>query len=403
MKRAILKPKIDEIREDPAIITWLEGLKESTKKRYLDSIATFCIITQKTPSELRGIAWKEQEERVPPWQQQVEIWFKKLEEYNNDPINNYSKTTVATRRTNIANFFHFYKLQTPTKNPRRHQNNLKIKNERDGLTKQDLRDALNGAKSFKLKALILTQASSGLALIDVIKLNVEQFYEGLISLDDKHEICRIYQKRTKTEGYNKENYTFISYEAVDLIKKYLELERKKPIEGPLFAASRAGNKRYSEDSYRTAINRLNKALGWYTGEYEYGKLTTHMLRKFFETQLTDAGCISEHLVHMMGWKLPGMRSHYYLAHPEELQKSYTKHLDYLTLENVETVTIDSPQVKELKQKYSELEEKSSTELQRISDEQEEMKEMMLKTQPFHDFLAEDKETQERFKKWLKSN
>jgi hypothetical protein len=97
------------------------------------------------------------------------------------------------------------------------------------------------------------------------------------------------------------------------------------------------------------IYRLNKKLGWYKGNYRYGKLTTHMFRKFFETQLTNAGIINDHLVHLMGWKHKDpLKATYYLANPDELQKSYIKHLDYLTLENVETVTIESPEFTELK-------------------------------------------------------
>ena len=104
---------------------------------------------------------------------------------------------------------------------------------------------------------------------------------------------------------------------------------------------------YGRDSYGMVLKTLNNNLGWNTKKWKYDKLTSHMLRKFFETQLTDAGCISEHITHMMGWKLPGMREHYYLKHPEELQKSYIKHLDYLTIKNIETITMESHEVEKI--------------------------------------------------------
>lgn len=335
-----------KIQNEKVIEDWLDGLKDATIKNYLNAMSLICILTEKTPTELLNIAWKEQEERVPPWEQSIEEWYSKIRKY--DIETDSSIATARIRRAGVSAFFHFYKIQTPTKFGRRKDKILKVKNEREGLTKQDITDAMNGLKSFKLKALILTQATSGLALVDVLKLELDQFYDGLIKLDDGHEICMIHQKRTKTE---QEHFTFISYEAVDLIKKYLELERNEPIEGPLFSCCRRGNRQYRYKAYSTAISRLNERLGWSNEnkDYTYGKLTTHMLRKFFETQLTDSGCIQEHITHMMGWKLPGMRANYYLAHPEELQKSYIKHLDYLTLENVETVTIDSPEVKEIKE------------------------------------------------------
>lgn len=348
MKRANLKHIRLKIQNEKVIEDWLEGLKDATIKNYLNSMSLLCLLTEKTPTELLNIAWKEQEERVPPWEQSIEKWYSQLRKYEIE--SNTSITTAQIRRAGVSTFFHFYKIQTPTQFGRRKENTLKHKNKREGLTKEDLKTALNGAKSFKLKALILTQATSGLALIDVLKLDLNQFYDGLIQLDDKREICRIHHQRTKTE---REHYTFISYEAVELIKKQLELERNEPIEGPLFSCCKNKNSRYKEKAYATAIGRLNKRLSWDNGnnDYSYGKLTTHMLRKFFETQLTDAGCIHEHLTHMMGWKMEGMREKYYLANPDELQKSYIKHLDYLTLENVETITLESPEVKEIKETH----------------------------------------------------
>ena len=349
MKRENLKPVKEKIKQEKVIQDWIDGLRPATINNYLKAMALLTILTQKTPTELLEIAWKEQEERTPPWQQSIEKWYQQLKEYNQ--TTDASKTTAEVRKANISAFFHFYKIITPRTYLKRKKDSLKIKNEREGLTKQDLKDALHAVNSFKIKALILTQATSGLAIQDVLQLNIEQFHEGLIKLDDTHEICRIQQKRTKT---NREHYTFINFEAVDLIKKYIKLEREGNEEGPLFTARDKFNKRYSHRTYAIMISRLNKKLGWDNGRYKYGKLTTHMLRKFFETQLTNAGIINDHLVHLMGWKhRDPLKATYYLANPDELQKSYIKHLDYLTLENVEIVTIESDEVKELKKSFDE--------------------------------------------------
>lgn len=372
MKRATLKQKKEEIQEQLVIQKWLKGLKKNSKKNYLNGMALFCIINNKTPQELLDVAWKEQNERVPPWEQQIETWYDNFKEYFNE--HDYGKYTAASRKQAVTNFFHSHKIQTPTDNVgRRNKNKLKVKNQREGLTKEDIKDALNTAKSYKLKALILTQATSGLSMVDVLNLNVDQFYDGLIKLDDGHEICRVYLGRTKTE---REHYTFIGYEAVELIKKYLELERKDPMEGPLFAGSKTNNKRYTESSYMSMINRINERLGWNTEKWSFNKLTSHMLRKFFETQITDSGMIHEHVTHMMGWKIEGMKAHYYLAHPEELQKSYIKHLDYLTLENVETITIESPKVKEIKNELNRERETRKKELEAKDEEMTEMRKKM---------------------------
>ena len=350
MYRANLKETISQIQEEKVIQDWVEGLRPATIENYIKSIALLTQLTNKNPTELLEIAWKEQEERVPPWQQSIEEWYRQLTEYNNKT--DASKTSANSRKTNISAFFHFYRIVTPQNYTKRKKNNpLTVKNEREGLTKQDIRDALNATKTFKMKALILTQATSGLALQDVLQLNIEQFNDGLITIDDDYQICKIHHRRTKS---TREHYTFIGFEAVNLIKKYIKLERKGDMEGPLFTSRSNFNERYKHKSYAVQISRLNKQLKWDRGHYEYGKLTTHMLRKFFETQLTNAGIINDHLVHMMGWKHKDpLKATYYLANSEELQKSYIKHLKYLTLENVETITIESSEVRDLKKSFEE--------------------------------------------------
>ncbi|OEC87846.1 MULTISPECIES: tyrosine-type recombinase/integrase [Methanobacterium] len=343
MQRANLKPTKDKIQKEKVIQDWLDGLRPATIDNYLKALALFTQLTGKSPTELLEITWKEQEERTPPWQQSIEKWYTLLKEY--DQKTNASKTTSNVRKANISAFFHFYRIMTPKTYLKRKKDNLIIKNEREGLTKQDIKDALHGANSFKIKALILTQATSGIAIQDVLQLNIEQFYDGLIDLKEGYQICKIHHKRTKS---SREHYTFISFEAVALIKKYIKLERLGHSKGPLFTSRDNVDTRYSYRTYAIMIYRLNKKLGWYKGNYRYGKLTTHMFRKFFETQLTNAGIINDHLVHLMGWKHKDpLKATYYLANPDELQKSYIKHLDYLTLENVETITLNSPEVKQL--------------------------------------------------------
>jgi len=346
MRRQNLKDKVGEIKKEEVIQNWIEDTAENTQKAYLHSMALFSILNNKTPTEMLEIAEEEQDERLPTRKRQLTKWIDNLKEYLKE--NNVSKHTAKTRKTNVSSFFHFYEIDTPQDyKQRRKKNKLKIKNERPGLKKEDIKDAVSAAKSFKLKSLILTQATSGLCQEDVLNLTIKQFEDGLIELDKDIEICLIRQEREKS---GVEHYTFISYEAVELIKKYLKLERNNPSDY-LFSSTKNKNTRYNNESYGNTLRTLNKNLGWATEKWKYNKLTSHMLRKFFETQLTDAGCISEHVTHMMGWKLPGMRAHYYLAHPEELQKSYIKHLDYLTLENIETVTLDSPEVKKIKENY----------------------------------------------------
>lgn len=348
MQRADLKSTIDQIKEEDVVQKWLKGLKETSKKFYLTSLADFCIVTKKNPTTLLNIAYQEQEDRTPPWELQIDKWFTSYKDYCYE--RNYSKQTCQARRTVVSTFFHMFKINTPINLTRREKDKLIVKNEREGLTKQDLRAALEGCHTFKIKALILTQATSGMAQSDVLKITVKQFENGLVDIGNGRKICKISMKRTKT---GQEHVTFIGFEAVELIQKYLQYERGEyQPEWALFSAEKGIEKPFTTNGYNSAMKRLNKRLGCDNEKWLFGKLTTHMFRKFFETQLTDSGMVDEHLRHFMGWKPKDpLKQKYYLANSEELQKSYIKHLDYLCLNDVETLTIESREYKELKGQY----------------------------------------------------
>jgi len=367
MQRADLKNTIDQIKREEVVQKWLKGLKESTKKPYLTALADFCVVTNKNPTKLLNITYQEQENRIPPWELQIDQWFVAYKDYCYE--RNYSKQTCQGRRAIVSSFFHMFKINTPTNLVRREKDKLIVKNERKGLIKQDIIDAINAAKSFKLKALILTQATSGMAQIDVLKLALKQFENGLIDIGNGCKICKISMRRTKT---NQEHITFIGFEAVDLIQKYLQHERGEyDPEWALFSAKKGIKKAFTANGYNSAIKRLNKRLGWENNKWLFGKLTTHMFRKFFETQLTDSGMVDEHLRHFMGWKPKDpLKQKYYLANSEELQKSYIQHLGYLCLNDVDTLTIESKEYKELKEKYEKDAKARDDELEKLREQNE---------------------------------
>ena len=66
------------------------------------------------------------------------------------------------------------------------------------------------------------------------------------------------------------------------------------------------------------INSLNN---WEPNEDGFNKATSHILRKFFNTQLINAGMAEEIREHMRGHKLKDrVRDAYFLADPDELRK-----------------------------------------------------------------------------------
>lgn len=65
MKRENLKNKVEEIKHEEIIQKWIEDTAKNTQKSYLYSIALFCSINNKNPTEMLEIAEKEQDERLP--------------------------------------------------------------------------------------------------------------------------------------------------------------------------------------------------------------------------------------------------------------------------------------------------------------------------------------------------
>lgn len=82
-----------------------------------------------------------------------------------------------------------------------------------------------------------------------------------------------------------------------------------------------------------AYKNLNEYLGWkQTEERQFRKATSHMMRKFFNTQMTVAGMPEEIREHFMAHVLKNkIRDAYFLENTEELQEVYLKYMDKVTI------------------------------------------------------------------------
>ena len=81
---------------------------------------------------------------------------------------------------------------------------------------------------------------------------------------------------------------------------------------------------------------LNCYTGWKSEKGKFRRATSHMMRKFFNTQLINAGMPEEIREHMMGHTLKDkVREAYFLADPTELQKVYLTYMSHLTIKNSE--------------------------------------------------------------------
>ena len=381
-----LKDTIKEIQDQKVVKKWMDGLSEGSKLNYLKALAEFVMITELNPQELLTIAYKEEEERVPPWKRTIDEWFAKYEEHCIQC--NRSKATRNTRTSIIKTFFHMNRITTPSMlSKRRNSNNdFKIKNKRQGLTKETIKIALDGCRRLRLKAIILTQVSSGLSVSDVVKLKIKDFNDGLIKVDEKNEICMFHIKRQKTD---KEFTTFISVEAVEMIKKYLEIERPAYAPNDYLFSNHFRNQKITEDIVQKDLRALNSILN---NEQEekgaFRNITSHMFRKFFDTQLTNKGMPEEIREHMMGHVLRDkVRDAYYIANPPELMDIYFKYMAHLTVNPTKTLTIESREYRELKEQYKKDSQEKSAEIENLTQKIERLE----KRQDLIDKLQGDQE------------
>jgi integrase len=131
--------------------------------------------------------------------------------------------------------------------------------------------------------------------------------------------------------------SFFSEETVKAIERYLEIERIDPNpEEALFSNYKAGGQHMSTTALQEQYRRLNSYLGW--GQEEKGdfrKATGHMMRKFFNTQLINAGMPEEIREHFMGHKYKNrVRDAYYLGSDDSLKEVYLKYMEHVTISDV---------------------------------------------------------------------
>ena len=143
--------------------------------------------------------------------------------------------------------------------------------------------------------------------------------------------------------------TFISFEAVESIKTYLKTERRGYTPDDFLFSNFYQNKQLTADLVQKDFRVLNERLNNKQKELgAYRVITSHMLRKFFNTQLTNANITYEIRKHMMGHVLPNkVDNSYYLENPDELFDAYLKHIGVLTINPTKTITLESKEYAEI--------------------------------------------------------
>ena len=263
---------------------------------------------------------------------------------------NMAKETFKKRKTNVRGFFRLNQIET--QKPRRGKTaNFNRANERKLPTKEELILLLKSCNTIKQKAIILTQFASGLSNSDVVKLTVGQFENGI----DNNNICKIRMRRHKNEN---EFITFLSPEAVEAIQTYLRVERENIVDSqPLFTKFKSSEIPLAAIAIVHMYANLCDGLGWSKEGNAFRKITGHMGRKWLKTNLTNAGMPRAPLETLLGHYIKdGTDDNYYMTNENHLKSLYIKYLPNITIDPVETLTLESEEYKSIKEENKALKE-----------------------------------------------
>lgn len=318
---------IKKISREDVVKEWVKDKSENSKKAYLYALADFCIINDVYPVEMIEIIQKDEMGRVPYKEWSVIKWFQNYVEFCQEK--GRTKTTWENRRRLVTNFLNssgiyisYYPLHDSEKRE------FKKNPIRNSLTKEDLKKVLNGCKSWKMRSLILVQASSGISSKHLIHLKVKDYKKGLVPLKDINDFKRVIGSFSLTRDDGEPFKTFISEETVVSIQNYLDLERvnPKPSE-PLFTRSKNDKSPIHLATLQKAYRKLNARIGWKTEEKgSFRKATSRMMVNFFKSQMIDAGMKDDVRKYLMGLKTGEPKS------LEEIRTTYFAYMEDITIE-----------------------------------------------------------------------
>lgn len=324
--------------------------EESGKRQYLLRLKIFCAFAKKSPDLLIQERKEDLKSDEPEIMHRAET---KLSEYMGHLKEN--RMSSNTRRSHACAIKSFYgKNYYPLNFSQRMKEHNKYPN--NAASREDIRKMLQYAK-VRDRALILTMAQSGLAAADICGLKY-----GDIRKDFEEEKipCNIHKMRHKT---GEEINTFICREAVDAIKLHLnerKLGTKKILpetitdESPLFLSR---GLKHNEIRSLTpnnvnamVIEKVVKKAGLYKG---FHSMSSHSLRRFFQTTLEFSGVSYNWIKLLMGHRLRGVESAYSKPSTEQLRTAYSRAMSNLAITSVSEL---EDLKNKLKQRESEMEE-----------------------------------------------
>ncbi len=308
------------------------------------------LLTEAENEEEQGIRWKKRTLKT------------RLINFRGYLTQNYNINTAKVYLSTIQTIYKHYEIEIhdlPFFSDKNVIQNAPI-NYEDLPTKEIIKEALKLADP-QMRAIILFMSSSGCARRETLNLTIQDF---IIATKDYHDEDNIYDVinalkrrddvvptfRLRRQKTNKYYYTFCSPEAVEAILSYLQ-GISKPLnpDTKLFKI----NLHYFNERFK----KLNIQLGL-DKKGGYNRLRSHMLRKFHASNLAKELSM-EQVDSLQGRSKGNTRNSYFMDNPQNLKEVYIEHMDLITINlDVNHLTLDSPEVLQLKKDARKLEEEN---------------------------------------------
>lgn len=347
-------------KDDPTFLEWKESLEQRNKgtaHSYHYGIIYFSKFCKKSPAELLKEAKDDYINRVPPWELRHVKYIEKFASY----LLNDGQTQSASTKLNfikaVKHFYAYYKI--PVVGVKHGLNNVGVTERYQNiplLKLEDIRKAVLACGTNKMvKGMILTLLSSG-----------QGQYE-LRSIKGKHlkNIVNNVAIVEMIRGKTKRRYTFfIGSEALEAIGEYKPHLQDNEY---LFSKVRTHNPLSSQE-FDNFMKRISESVGLNKSYF-----SPHRFRHYFKSSLTG-NMEHTYIEFLMGHKLPGVESNYFLGNRDNMIEAYLKNQHLLTVFTDKEV---------LQKQYDELKSKTDLSARMKTEDVTVMYEMleMFKKQP----------------------
>lgn len=311
-----------KLEKDEAYNKWInEGFdRQNTRLSYRYGLRCFCEFTGVHPSDLIKEAREDYLNRVPPWElrhvKRIEAFLAFLKTKNGDLTNNTKLNYVKS----VKHFYTFNKVPVILNKTGITQGASERYMDIPPLKIEDVRKAVlsTGTDTF-LKAFILTTLSSGQGQNEIRSLKGKHLKNTI------NDVAVVNMVRGKT---NRRYFFFIGQEALEAIREYkpnLKDEDYVFTKKWLTTDGNIKNEPLTAQEMDTYFSRHAKKLGFGRSYF-----APHRFRHYFKTVLTG-DMDSIFVEYLLGHKLPGVESNYFLGNQSKMLEQYVKNQDKLTV------------------------------------------------------------------------